>query len=479
MLLWAGLGLAGVFLSYSAGQHTGLIERCFFALALASPSLVLAFNGHFGVGEWQIPSVPAQVYMIWTLGLLPSMAAATGHALGQYHYQSEAKWVGSSAFLVWFLGFCLGAGRKRTDGFDLPSQSAYAPRWGTFDAIAAMLVLIAWASAGVVAMKASALSSWTNTAMTDLLGTGEGAGIIFYWALIPLIPILGILLWVQAPSRRRWLAWIHLIFGFLALVVYSNRRLLVYLAVLALYIVYQAGRRLPAKVLLVGLATGALLMGPLLWPIRVAIQNPELMHSQENPIQVAGEAVVRYATDPQFRALASSAGRENQEWGRFNYADTFLASVQWTLDHGMNGSPSFLFAPVSMIPSFIWPSKVDLAEKLNIKRQFNVFGISNAPDFQVSPILESFFQLGFAGVLLGGLFWGWMAKVVGRSFSRARERIEWMVLWIAFYLGVISFEAYFSAFLVGARESILIAFLLGTVRWIMGSRGQAMSEQMP
>jgi hypothetical protein len=473
VFLWCSLGLSGASLSYLSGADASLFERCFFPLALSSPSLWLASRGHFGVNKWTFPSVPAQVYLVWNLGLLPSMAAAASHSLGQYHYQSEAKWVGASAFVVWFLGFALGAGKFQQTEQLISSSSSTLPKWGKFEAISLTLILIAWVAAGAAAMDANALSSWTTATMTDFQGTGAGVGILFYWALIPIIPTMGVLFWIYGDLCWRRIALILLGLGVPALVMYSNRRLFVYMGVLLLFILYRSGHQVRLKVLLPSLIGAALLTGPLLWPIRMVVQNPDLVRSQANPIQMAGEGVIRYFTDPDFREITSSASQENQLGGRFNYADTYLASVQWTLDNDPHLSPSFLFSLVGMIPTFIWPGKSDVAASLNIKRQFNSLGISNEPDFQMTPILEIYFQLGFAGVLLGGIFWGWMTRKLEQTSTLAMQSFEWAIVWASMYIGVMSFEAYFSMFLSISREPFIIATILALSRWVV----KGMSER--
>lgn len=471
LILWGGLSATALLLSYLADSPASLINRAFFAVALSLPILAMASRGHFGSGCWSFPTIPAQVYLIWNLGLLPSLAGAAFEAQGQYHYGSSAKWVGASAFLIWFLAFAVGSGGARplTDRTS-PSRPKKG-RWDRFDLGSLMILIAIWLGCGVVAAKLNALSSWTQINISDLQGSPGGAAMIFYWAFVPLIPILGLSLLLFGRTEWRWIGVGVLALGAVALMVFSNRRLAVYLALLILFILSRAKARISLKYLVtLALAVG-LLLGPLIWPIRIAATRPDLFRTEGHPVEMVKEAVVRYVTDSQFRGLVSEAGQENLQGGRFNYADTYLAGVQWVQDHGAYKTPSFLYAPVIMTPSAIWFGKTQVADALNIKRQFNKVGIANTPDFAMSPMLESIFEFGILGVACFGFLWGLMSKTIDRTFDNASGRLSTMVLWAALYLGILAFEAYISAFVVNAREAILTAVILGLGRRLLIALG--------
>ncbi|HEU4952331.1 MAG TPA: hypothetical protein VFT46_10265, partial [Holophagaceae bacterium] len=330
-------------MSYLTPSPALLPNRVFFAVALSLPILAIARLGHFGAGQWSFPTVPGQIYLIWNLGLLPSLAAAASHSRGVYPYESAAKWVGASGFLIWFLAFSIGAGRARRNHDRSGVGMDRLQTWSRSDALGLVVLTAVWLGCGVVAARLNALSSWTQINIADLQGSAQGAAMIFYWAFIPVIPVLGLTLLQRARGKWRGTGIAILTLGSAALVAFSNRRLIVYLVVLILFLFYRNGLRVSFKrVLVLGLAAGTL-MGPLLWPIRIAATHPELFRSDGHPVQMLGEAVTRYVGDPQFRKLVSETGSENLQEGRFNYADTYLAGVQWTLDHGASHSPSFFY----------------------------------------------------------------------------------------------------------------------------------------
>jgi hypothetical protein len=159
----------------------------------------------------------------------------------------------------------------------------------------------------------------------------------------------------------------------------------------------------------------------------------------------------------------------NQESGRFNYSDTYLASIQWSIDHGHGWRPSILFAPITMIPSFLWAEKNEIASELNIKKHFNIIGLSDEPDFPMSPVQEVFFQFGFLGVILGAIFWGRMARFLDHSSVKMFDNFEKSMIWGIFYIGLLSFEGYFSMFINLAREPFIFALFLMVVRKIINN----------
>jgi hypothetical protein len=425
--------------------------------------LVLAARGHLGQGRWQFPSIQGLTYLVWTAGLMPSLVGASPPEVGEFFYGAEAKWIGALGFLVWFMAFLIGAGQKSPQQRGFSTDNPREP-WGTFDASALVLFLCLWIGLGAVTARAGAISAWSPSVMQQIQGTPEGNIVLLYLAFIPLVPILGMAGWLYGGPRWRWLYGATMLIGLVGLILYSNRRLVLFIGLLLLYLWMRAGRTFRLRLVLAGGVTGFLLVGPLLWPLRMAFSNPDLISAQGNPLAIAGEAVVRYVTDPDFREVVSQASQENLQEGRFNYAGSYLAGVQWTLDHGHPAIASLLLAPVNMVPSSLWPAKNDYAERLNIKKQFNTLGITDEPDFPMTPIQEVFFQYGWLGVLVGGWFWGWMARKLENALGWGETHFEQMLVWISLTVGVLSFEGGFSAFLSALREPIILALIIHLVR---------------
>jgi hypothetical protein len=82
----------------------------------------------------------------------------------------------------------------------------------------------------------------------------------------------------------------------------------------------------------------------------------------------------------------------------------------------------------------------------------------------MTPIQEVFFQYGWLGVLVGGWFWGWMARKLENALGWGETHFEQMLVWISLTVGVLSFEGGFSAFLSALREPIILALIIHLVR---------------
>ncbi|HET8716037.1 MAG TPA: hypothetical protein VFM16_09450, partial [Holophagaceae bacterium] len=175
MAAWAGLALLAVLMSYLTPSPAQLSSRAFFAIALSLPVLAMARLGHFGSGRWSFPTVPGQIYLIWNVGLLPSLAGAADRSQGVYAYEGAAKWVGASAYLVWFLAFAIGAGRARSQAADAQTEQLRLPQWTRSDAFSLGVLALVWLGCGAIAASLNALSSWTQISITDLQGSWQGA----------------------------------------------------------------------------------------------------------------------------------------------------------------------------------------------------------------------------------------------------------------------------------------------------------------
>ncbi len=481
-MVWGGIGILCLGFSELAISDCPAWERAVFAMLLTTPALFLARLGHFGKGGWRFPTVVAQVYLVWTFGLLPSLAAAHPPETGIYLYKPLAKLVGGLAFLIWFSAFALGAGAvSDQDSVGHESGLKGASPHETFSRWAFLLSFLFWLIPYGGAANQGMLSSWGQMVkMEEVAGTTQGTGLLLYNAFVGLLPLLAFWSWLKSSGRWRLVFLILLSFAILALILYSNRRITLISFFVSLYFLHRMGRPLHWRRLALMGCGAALMMGPLLWPLRMALQNRDLLKAQDDIFAIAKESIGRYITDPEFRELAELAGKENRQGGRFNYADTYLATVQWNLENGAHKSPSILFAPISFVPSVMWAGKNDTAAGLNVKRQFIELGISNEPDFPMTPLQEAFFQYGYLGVLLGGMFWGWFSRLLMRQLSAAWETFEGMLIWVAFLFGAMSFEGFFSMFLPLVREPVALGLLLVLFRkGINLWRSGAISSESP
>lgn len=459
--IWAALSLACLALSSLATTDCPAIERVAFAFLLTLPVFFLAKRGHFGRDIWVIPTIGAQVYLIWTFGLLPSLAAAQSPETGIYQYAPLSKMIGSLGFLMWFSAFALGVGEapelQPISGSKIVIQTPIDP----FSGFALLSSFLVWLVPFAGAASQGMLSSWgQQVKMEEVVGTSQGNQLLLYNAFIALFPLLAFWGWLRSQGRWRVVFLTLLGLSLVALVLYSNRRITLISCMVAVYFLHRQGRTVNWKALATLACVAGLMVGPLLWPLRMALQNPELLKNQGDIFSIAKESIGRYITDPEFRELTELASKENLQGGRFNYADTYLATVQWTSENGFHRSPSILFGPITMIPSMVLPGKNELASSLNIKRQFNELGITNEPDFPMTPMQEAYFQYGYLGVLLGGFLWGLFARLLVNQLPNAWGSFERMLIWTALLFGAMSFEGYFSMFLPMVREAVVLGLCL-------------------
>jgi hypothetical protein len=321
------------------------------------------------------------------------------------------------------------------------------------------------------------LSSWgVGDSMSAISGQKESAAMVVYSNLVGVIPLVSVFYVIRNQRARRRLGWIFLAISVGVLVIYSNRRIMIFLAALILLLMKTYGIRISIrKVVLVG-AMAFLALGPLLWPVRLLVRNPDLIRTLDNPLDLVVQVAKAATLDTEVRKAASVAMSENAKEGRFDYAGSYLSTVQWVMDHGPRWGGTVWFGFVKAIPSFMWPEKNEIGDQLYIKTQLREAGIATDADPIISAPQELIFQFGFLGMIGGAIFFGLISRGVDHAIAKALTNLPGLMLFSGLFLFVVGFETYVGFLIPSLREIVVIALLLWGLQRI-AFPGQVQTER--
>jgi len=425
-------------------------------LVLTTPTLLILRQGHFGFERWGVPTPTGWVYLVWNMGLMPSLIAAEPPEASFYVYSWSAIWFGRVMMLAWFLVFAVAVGparRSRTITLitkpDAFTDVAFAVIWTIF-----ALVILA-------VPEPQMLSSWgVGDSMSAISGQKESAAMVVYSNLVGVVPFVSVFYVIRNQGARRRMGWFFLAASLGMLVIYSNRRTMIFLAALVMLLMKTYGIRISVrKVALVGVMS-FLALGPLLWPVRLLVRNPDLIRTLDNPLDLVVQVAKAAALDTEVRKAASVAMAENIKEGRFDYAGSYLGTVQWVMDHGPRWGGTVWFGFVKIVPSFMWSEKNEIGDQLYIKTQLREAGIATDADPIISAPQEWIFQFGLLGMIGGAIFFGLISRGVDYAVAKALTNLPGLLLFSGLFLFVVGFETYVGFLIPSLREIVVIALLL-------------------
>jgi hypothetical protein len=416
------------------------------ALFFAAPVAIAARGGHFGSGHWQVPTPGAFVLLFWLVGLAPSMIQLSVEARATVSLSEDAVFYGRIIAIVWFILFAIALGPA-------PARPLRPRVSAERDGIGFALMLAWWAICGSYAARFDALSAYRSSSF-DLprAGSADMSLVLYYTALTPMMIPVGFLM----RSRGvRWLGNIAIVLGAAALFLYSSRRLWI-VSIYLCVIVAQTYGKLRKGWMAVALLAVILGTGPVVFAYREARLGP----SGGSAIDEAWDGITSYVTDPRAREDASAASSGNLRV-RLGTAAILFGVTDHALMMGPNLSPSPLQAAILWAPTPIWPDKNVVSALLDAKQQFQDTGRFLHGDMPVSPIAEFIFQIGaFAPV--GGLLYGFAARLLNRTHEASAERLSRFVAWTGSFI-VLSFFDGGTVALAGLREPLFLAALLGAL----------------
>lgn len=450
------LGLAAIVATLGISTQTSEspAEAVALAVVFAIPFSIVVRAGHLGRSNWRVPTPGAFVFVIWQLGLAPSMVSVNAESLRVAFFSSEAVSVGRTVFFAWFLAYALALGRA-------PLSSADRDATGTAErprgiAIGFIVLLGLWALVGMYAIRYNLVSAWGSSSQFNLAaGSVEvSAGMVYGLLTIVMIPV-ALLVRLTGGVALRIPANGLMIVGAVALFIYSQRRLWVFVIYLCLNILYLCRGPIKLRWIVVAVSIGVVGVGPLVWVYRGFRQTTGM--SSDAP-QEALRAVVDYATNEDARADANLAGTGNLT-ERLNISVALFGATEHVLRSGANWSPSFLEPLVRSVPTVVWPDKNNVANSLSARAQLLKTGRFPETDLAVSPVTELIFEIGVLLAPLGGALYGVIGRFAAALSSAAMRSLPIFVIWVSFIINLSYFDSGTNA-LMNMREPFGIALIL-------------------
>jgi hypothetical protein len=237
--------------------------------------------------------------------------------------------------------------------------------------------------------------------------------------------------------------------------VLSERRLAVVCIYLCLFVVQSHRSSLNWRWVVSALALGWFTTGPLVMLYR-GFRGEE--RSTGSAVQQAWQSVAAYATDERARSAAFRDASDNVR-SRLGASTVLFLTMDHALEYGPNLSPSPLESVVRLVPSFIWPSKNEVADSLSVELQVCALPGIHPTDFGLSPIAEFVFQFGPWVAPLGGILYGFACRLANTTSIRAASGGTAAIAWLGYFVALSYFDAGTTG-LAYVREPLILAAVL-------------------
>lgn len=463
------LGLAAVvaFLGISTQTSENPAEAVAFAVAFALPFSIVVRAGHLGRSSWRVPTPGAFVFIVWQLGLAPSMVSLNAESYRTAFFSSEAVVVGRIVFFAWFLAYALALGRAPAP-CAVRDATCTADRQG--NAIGFTVLLGLWAAVGAYAIQYNMLSTWGSIPNSLAAGSVEASAGMLYGVLTAVVIPVALLVRLRGGSALKIAAHGALLVGAVALFVYSQRRLWIFVIYLCLSTLYLCRGAIKLRWVVAAAGIALIGVGPLVWVYR-GLRHTKGVSSSDAP-QQALQAVIDYSTNEDARADANLAGTGNLAT-RLNISVALFGATEHVLRSGANWSPSILEPVVRSVPTVIWPDKNDVATSLSARAQLLKTGRFPEFDLAVSPVTEFVFELGVLLAPFGGALYGFMGRLVTALSSPAIRSLPIFVIWASLTTKLCYFDSGTNA-IMSMREPLGIALVLeAMIRIFAASRSSS------
>jgi hypothetical protein len=435
------------------------------AFVFALPASVVVARGHLGRTRWQVPTPGAFVFFLWVLGIVPTLFEWTEESVVGISFSPDAVvWSRIVAF-AWFALFAIGLGpapensSTRSDG--------RAGQW-----LVLGVVLPTWAISAAFAAQAGHLSYYGSLGGGPAAaGSLDSAVNVWYVTLTPLIMPLGTVALMSGSRRMRALGALGVALGATGIFVLSERRLAVVCIYLCLFIVQSHRSSISWRWVVSAFALGWFTTGPLVMLYR-GLRGEE--SSTAGAVQQAWQSVAAYATDERARMAASRDASDNVRT-RLGASTVLFLTTDHALEYGPNLSPSPLEPVVRFVPSFVWPSKNEVADSLSVELQVCALPGIHPTDFGLSPIAEFVFQFGPWAAPLGGILYGLACRLANAMSMRSASGGTAAIAWLGYVVALSYFDAGTSGFAY-VREPLVLATILTVLLALFRGRASRVAD---
>jgi hypothetical protein len=297
------------------------------------------------------------------------------------------------------------------------------------------------------------------------LAAGGSANAVFllYTALSMMVIPVALLMWNRCESGMRIpLLGATILACILVLFAAGGRsQFLVSLALAAVFL-----RRLGARLRLTtaGAAVAALLAISLaITSYRGALQQDLSNDSgTSRQIEAATRAIAAAADNTSRQAVMEDA--DANVTVRLAYAPFYFVAVDYVLQHGPSLTPHFLQGPLLWIPTILAPSKNEWAHSFDLRRDMYLTGRYPALDLDLSPILEWVFDVGIILAPLGGILYGFLARLIDRALDDPPHLslARWIII-ASFAKTLFAFESSGDYLFMSMREPLVVAVVAALV----------------
>jgi hypothetical protein len=439
---------------YSQGAPFELSQLA-LAFALSLPVAVAVLRGGLGDStsrQLEYPSLTLIVVSAWILMVGPSLIVESQSARYLYHYSDAALALARVFFFGWCLLFTVGAGRPRL------RELTARPTILDFIACTAFALLIV-----TFLMRAGLFSNYqpSRGRLLPGAGTAESAASALGAPLFTLLPPLFFLMLTRIQNRRHPLL-VFMGFGasWALLFLLGSRTGLAVAIACCLLLCRGLGFRLRANVLL---GLGAALPAVLLL---ILIYRNALATSEDSADTVSVGHLLTVASD----ATSSLSEQEAQTDAvdlvsgnvrvRMWYGQQFCVLIDQWLDDGAALRGTFFSGIISSVPTLLMSNKVELANDLN----FEVLIIQSQrfPDIDLAPTpwMQWLYELGILGLVLGALFYAWLARMIEYRISKTSSIYE-ILFWLGLFTSIVPPEHTTDALALNARIMLIHVLVLG------------------
>lgn len=462
----ATLALAVSIFALGVGTQGGanIQEAAAWSMVTSLPAAPILVRGHFGYSRWELPSPGGYIFTIWQLGLAPSIVCVNPDSEHLAYFSTDSILIARVVHVAWFFAFALALGGARKKGLNrVPPMERRLRR--SCDAIGFWFILGIWCVTTVVAARYNMLSAWGNP-QDHLAVTGSPAseGGLLYNYLCKIAAPCAVYAGLKGVVSKRTVA-IVMLLGFGLLFLYSQRRLWISCVYICVLVPMVVTGRLRLRWLAAMGAVGFLGLGPLVWVYR----DTRLSGRGDSAVTQAIDSVGIYATDSARRAKADETSLALDV--RLNISSVLMGTVEYVSRSGAQLEPSFMSGVLIQVPTFIWPTKFSVADPLKARQHLISSGHFLEADIPVSPITEFVLQLGPTFGWIGGVIYGWLARLCTVLAQVATRTITRFIVWTTFITNLALFDSGTDA-LVGVRELVIVtvitAVFSSTLMWLRG-----------
>ena len=418
------------------------------SLAFASPMLVPAWRGHFGVEVGRYPSSWFLIIALWTLSLGPSLVANDTPLRLLFIYDELSQDLGRLLFFVWNWLFVLACpenvhlvDKTTKPNFPLPQY---------------ITVLAVWSASIATLAQAGHLSNYTGSDSREAIAAGGVTALaITYKPLTDILPALALYQFLAGPPKYRWLAVVVCLAALAVLMVIGGRTHLV-VAAMALCGVansQQVRLRLPV-VLGAGAIIGLMLV--MMFASRSSVAQ----------LSTASTTNILEAISTSISQTANESERSNevlQQVGdnvalRFGYAPQLYAAISSVLADGPAYRGTLFEGPIRMLPSVLFPWKNSLADEVALEPALWATGHFPIVDLGPTPWLQWFFELGFPWVLCGPVVYVALMRMI-QSFLKKNDLL-WLTVGLMTFNAIVSIEHQTDTLFILARDMTLLVIVM-------------------